>query len=141
MSRFTASLGLRLVEGQDGHALLRGGRCQWDVIDDVPYEVGAKGSGVWIYIEKGARTDLASIPRVAWSLLPPDGPWLKAAVLHDSLYRLRGEVARLGHSAPYTREESDGILLEAMGVVGVDDPHAKLIFRAVRLGGARGWGS
>lgn len=141
MSRFTASLGLRLIEDENGRPITKGGRVQWTVIDDVPYEVGAEGSGVVIYIEKGATTDLASIPRIAWSLLPPDGPWTKAAVLHDAIYRLRGEVARIGHPAPFTRKEADQIFNEAMEVVGVDELPRKLIYKAVRAGGKRGWGS
>lgn len=141
MSGFTASLGLRLLEDANGRPITKGGRVQWTVIDDVPYEVGAEGSGVTIFIEKGTTTDLASIPRIAWSLLPPDGPWTKAAVLHDALYRLRGEVARLGHPAPFTRKEADQIFYEAMGVVGVADVPRALIFKAVRAGGKRAFGT
>lgn len=141
MSRFTASLGLRLIEDAQGRPITRGGRVQWQVIDDLPYEVGSEGSGVTIYVEKGCTTDLASIPRIAWSLLPPDGPWTKAAVLHDALYRLRGEVARLGHPKPFTRQEADAIFAEAMTVTGVSDTSRDLIWRACRIGGKRGWGS
>lgn len=141
MSRFTAHLGLKLLEDDNGHPVLTAdGRCQWETVGDLSYDVGAEGSGVTLYVESGAHTDLASIPRLAWSLLPPDGPWLKAAVLHDRLYRQRGDITRLGHPALYTRAEADGILSEAMGVLGVGARDRWLIYSAVRLGGGSGWG-
>lgn len=141
MSRFTSNLGLQLVEDADGRPILRAGRCLWDTVGDLAYDVGAEGSGVTIYVEHGSRTDLASIPRLAWSLLPPDGPWLKAAVLHDKLYETKGNVARLGHPALFTREEADAILREAMGVLGVPAWKQQAIWAAVRVGGAQSWGS
>lgn len=141
MSRFTSHLGLQLVEDDDGKPVLRAGRCLWDTIGDLSYDIGEKGSGVTIYVEGGTRTDLASIPRLAWTLLPPDGPWLKAAVLHDKLYETKGDVTRLGHPELYTRAEADAILNEAMGVLGVPDDARALIYRGVRVGGSRAWGS
>jgi hypothetical protein len=41
------------------------------------------GSTDVISIPSDFPTDLASIPRPFWSLLPPNGVWEKAAVLHD----------------------------------------------------------
>lgn len=35
------------------------------------------------HIPSGFSTDLASVPRVFWSLLPPDGVYENAAVVHD----------------------------------------------------------
>jgi hypothetical protein len=37
-------------------------------------------------VPKGFVTDLASIPRPFWSLLPPNGPYAQAAIVHDYLY-------------------------------------------------------
>lgn len=34
-------------------------------------------------IPDGFKTDLASVPRIFWALLPPDGTYERAAVLHD----------------------------------------------------------
>lgn len=141
MSRFTSHLGLQMVEDAQGRPVLRAGRCLWDTVGDLSYDVGEEGSGQTIYVESGSRTDLASIPRLAWTILPPDGPWLKAAVLHDRLYERRGDVTRLGHPALYTRAEADAILNEAMGVLGVPDEQRAMIYRAVRLGGARAFGT
>lgn len=33
------------------------------------------------------ETDLASIPRVFWSIYPPFGKYIRAAIVHDYLYR------------------------------------------------------
>ena len=41
------------------------------------------GSSDVITIPSDFPTDLASIPRPFWSLMPPNGVWEKAAVLHD----------------------------------------------------------
>lgn len=142
MSRFTDALDLQLIEDAKGEAVLTAdGRCQWRVMEPLIYDVGAEGSGVSITVPAGATTDLASIPRLAWIALPPDGPWTKAAVLHDALYRERGDVIRTGHPAPYTRAEADGILREAMAVVGVPTWKRLVIWSAVRAGGSAGWGT
>lgn len=142
MSRFTSHLGLELSEDGSGKPEEKDGRCTWLVTAPLTYDVGVEGSGVTITVPAGATTDLASIPRFAWSLgFPPDGPWLKAAVVHDNLYRNRGDVIRTGHPAPYTRAEADAVLKEAMGVLGVGWFERAVIYRAVRTFGGSGWGS
>jgi hypothetical protein len=110
------------------------------------YDVGVEGSGETITVPAGALTDLASIPRLAGILLPPDGPWAKAAVVHDWLYVTRGScfLGALGgrtRAKPYTRAEADKILKEAMEVVGVPAWKRAVIYGSVRVGGAGGWGT
>lgn len=147
MSRFTDHLDLEMVEDGQGRPLLKDGRVQWRVSSPLVYDVGAEGSGETITVPAGAMTDLASIPRFAWSLgFPPDGGWTKAAVIHDFLYRTQGTCMLDGRrgrtrTAPYSRAEADGILREAMGVVGVPSWQRCVIWSAVRFGGAGGWGS
>lgn len=146
MSRFTAHLGLQMIEDAAGRPMLTAdGRAQWSLIEPLTYDVGRDGSGEAITVPVGATTDLASIPRPAWSLLPPDGPWTKAAVIHDFLYRTRGTgvfANRCWITKPsgYSRAQSDRILDEAMGVLGVPTDKRVVIFEAVRLGGGVGWG-
>lgn len=41
------------------------------------------GSRDVIIIPDGFRTDLATVPRIFWAMLPPSGTYEKAAVLHD----------------------------------------------------------
>ncbi len=84
--------------------------------------VPAKGKQ--ITVPAGLRTDLASIPRVLWSLLPPAGLWARASVLHDWMYQTRC----------FRREKCDRLFLEAMQDDGVGLIRYP-IFQAVRAFG------
>lgn len=125
------------------------GRCKWGVVKPVAY-VPSNGTDK-ITVPPGFPTDLTSIPRFAWTLLPPDGPWLKAAVIHDFLYRTCGRGKWLNQPNGltrqcqpnvdcYKREEADWILRDAMKDRGVDIVRRNIIWAAVRLGGGGGWG-
>lgn len=147
MSGFTRDpLQLVLIDNADGRASIKAGRCTWRLAAPISYDVGAKDSGETITVPAGATTDYASVPRFAWSIIPPDGPWLKAAVVHDFLYRSRGtcelggEVYRT-RAKPYTRAESDAIFKEAMAVLGVGRVARGIIYGAVRVGGSRAFGA
>ncbi|MFI4966713.1 MAG: DUF1353 domain-containing protein [Caulobacterales bacterium] len=146
MSQFTDHLGLQMIENAAGRPILTGdGRSQWSLTAPLTYDVGREGSGETITVPVGATTDLASVPRFAWSLLPPDGPWTKAAVVHDFLYRTRGTGVFAGRCwitrrGGYTRAQSDRILNEAMAALGVRADKRLVIFVAVRLCGGSGWG-
>jgi hypothetical protein len=147
VSRFTRHLGLVMLEDGHGRPLLKDGRCTWQLQGPLSYDVGAEGSGETITVPATATTDLASIPRFAWSLgFPPDGQWAKAAVIHDFLYRTNGTcVLNLRmyrtRKAAYSRSEADNILREAMGVLGVPAWRRWVIWSAVRSFGGSGWGS
>ncbi|EBY3151137.1 DUF1353 domain-containing protein [Salmonella enterica subsp. enterica serovar Teshie] len=54
-------------------------------------------------------TDLASVLRIFWTPLPPDGKYAKAAIIHDYLY----------DNALRTKKEADQIFLDGMTVLGV----------------------
>lgn len=43
-------------------------------------------NGIVLTIEKGYTWDLSSVPRVFWVLLPPDGDFQIASLIHDYLY-------------------------------------------------------
>lgn len=43
-------------------------------------------NGIQILIPKGYNTDLASVPRLLWSIIPPFGEYTFAAIIHDYLY-------------------------------------------------------
>jgi hypothetical protein len=77
-------------------------------------------------VPAGFVTDLASIPRVLWSLLPPHGRYAKAAIIHDWLY-----ATGIGG-----REYADDVFLEAMEVLGVSPWKRKTMYWAVRAFGA-----
>lgn len=40
-------------------------------------------------IPRGFKTDFASIPRVFWSILPPFGKYILAAIVHDHMYKTK----------------------------------------------------
>jgi hypothetical protein len=82
-----------------------------------------------IIVPIGFVTDFASIPRVFWSILPKDGPYAFAAVIHDHLYWEQSE----------SREAADLTFRYAMEDFKVDSVSVNLIYAAVRLGGGSAW--
>ena len=95
----------------------------WRVDREFVYCVGELGSNDRVTVEIGFITDFASVPQVFWSILPPDGQYTQAAVLHDWLYLKQTR----------TRKEADKIFLEAMEVLGVAWWKRNIMYQAVRL--------
>lgn len=85
------------------------------------------GKRVVISIPKGFVTDLASVPRLFWSIFPPNGEYSKAAIVHDFIYRTR--------TLLISRKEADAIFLEGMKVLKVPAWRRYAIWLAVRLFG------
>ena len=144
VDRFSGKLVLVLLDDKE-HPSIRGGRSLWGLERPLTYQ--PSGAEFTITVPAGFVTDLASIPRWAWTVLPPDGPWVKAAVIHDFLYQTQGDGKWKGHpsgnSRPeaYTRAEADGILRDAMEDRGVGPLARNIIWAAVRIGGSGGWGN
>lgn len=90
-----------------------------------------------IEVPAGFDTDYASVPRLFWSLYPPDGSYTPAAVIHDALYFYQAK----GEGAPrwITRAEADRVFLEAMTALGVPALRRRLLYSAVRVGGWVAW--
>lgn len=82
-----------------------------------------------VVVPTGFVTDFASIPRVFWSLLRPDGEYAYAAVIHDFLYWTQSG----------SREDADKILRFAMQDFGVGEATMTTIYDAVRIGGGSAW--
>lgn len=82
-----------------------------------------------IRVPVGFVTDFASIPRVLWSVLPPDGQYAYAAVVHDYLY----------WEQYLSREKSDDILKFLMADFKVPSEQAWAVYNGVRLGGQFAW--
>jgi hypothetical protein len=87
-----------------------------------------------VTVGAGFRTDLASIPRPLWALLPPIGLWDRAAVVHDQLYATARSNQRI-----VSRAEADAVLKEAMAVCGVDRFTRAVVWAGVRAGGWVPW--
>jgi len=142
MSRFGGKLVLVLLDRRVQPSI-RGGRSLWGLQRELTYRTGSDKDEV-IAVPAGFVTDLASIPRAVWSFFPPDGPWVKGAVIHDFLYFTQGDgewYGRVGitRAKPYSRAEADHILREAMADRGIGAWAQFVIWSAVRLGGWIGW--
>lgn len=142
VDRFDCKLVLVLLDNKRGPSI-KAGRCLWGLHDPLTYRPSNQPETL-ITAPRGFPTDLASIPRWGWVLLPPDGPWVKAAVIHDFLYTTGGRGVwkhqPIGITRePYSRKEADWILRDAMENRGVDRLRRWVIWAAVRLGGRRGW--
>ena len=77
----------------------------------------------------GFPTDLASIPRPLWVILPPVNKYDAAAVVHDWLYQ----------KGICTRHQADRVLNEAMEVLGVVDRERRAIYSGVVVGAWWTW--
>ena len=99
------------------------------------YRVRSDDSDVVICVPPRFETDFASVPWFAQGLFPALGRWGRPAIIHDFLYQTKGDGGR------FTRAEADHIFREAMEVVSVPSWHRAIMYRAVRIGGAGGWGS
>jgi hypothetical protein len=117
MSAFLTPLWLEDVDGR-----------RWVVAAPFRYE-STLLRGV-VVVPAGTETNLASIPRVAWALLPQSGKWNRAAVLHDAGYNgcLRTEDGTRIH---LIKPLCDKLFLEAMQLAGVNRVLAGLMYRAV----------
>lgn len=107
---------------------------EWTLLKPVQYQVPKavldKADGPEIVIVKpGFGTDLASIPRIFWNVLPPFGRYTGAAVVHDYLYQ--------AHEG--TRKHADLVFLYAMAELNVLPIKRHSMYRAVRMFGRWPW--
>lgn len=140
--KFSGKLVLVLLDNKTSPSI-KGGRSLWGLQRPISYR--SKVDEV-ITVPAGFVTDLASVPRWGWIIIPPDGPWVKAAIVHDYLYatagtgRWKGHNASVTRSEAYTRAEADGIFRDAMANRGVGPIARFILYTAVRIGGGPGWG-
>lgn len=106
------------------------GDWDWYYIDGILSWAPSKGQKlVAVEVPRGFTTDLASVPRVFWSIFPPTGRYAYAAIVHDYLYWIQDG----------TRQEADEIFKAAMEDSNVDKASINTIYSAVRLGGGSAW--
>jgi hypothetical protein len=82
-----------------------------------------------VVVPKGFVTDLASIPRLFWTLLPRDGVYMLPAVVHDYLYWTQG----------CSRSEADTVLFLAMKEYEIEPLRRWVIYLGVRAFGFWAW--
>lgn len=79
-------------------------------------------------IPKGFITDLASTPRILWSVFPPSDVYTEAAVIHDHQYSI----------CVFHRKDVDKEFKRLLEESGVGPIRRNLMYAAVRLfGGSR----
>ena len=103
----------------------------WDLADPVVYKTHA---GQTITVPVGFKTNLASVPQIFWNIIPRDGNYTPAAIVHDWLYS-----AHAIEGKPITRADADRVLLEAMEDLQINWLTRRTIWAAVRLGGWACW--
>ncbi|EAO0947453.1 DUF1353 domain-containing protein [Salmonella enterica] len=113
MSRFTTPAILEML-----------GHYNWRVHEPFAFYLSDDESDV-IEVPAGFVTDLATVPRIFWSVMPPDGKYAKAAIIHDYLY----------DNALRTKKEADLIFLDGMAVLGVPKWKRIVMYLAVRIFG------
>lgn len=138
---------------------------RWKLIDPIRFEAGAEGSGRWIEVPAGFVTDGATIPPALRFVLAVWGSYGRAAALHDYLYSIL-RAGNLTGCAPVTgadtlhpafeaatdgywpgcpmhemhewgREVADAQFYLAMRACGTRPALARVMWRAVRLFGAK----
>jgi Protein of unknown function (DUF1353) len=124
MSKFTTPADVRLL-----------GRMQWEILAEFDYYLGDEVltkyaarlpiGGVVVRVPVGTITDLASVPRILWSIFPPHDIYAKAAIIHDYLY----------DKAIGSKAFADDVFNEAMAVLGVPTWRRVSMYWAVRLFG------
>lgn len=129
MAGFLTPLELEYI---DGHL--------WEIKAPFEYRVGHEFSETMVVIPDGFITDFASVPRFLWPLLPPTGPYGKAAVVHDWLYQFpQLMIPEQPKTRVINRAEADSILNEAMEVLEVGKMIRWSIYSGVRVGGWKPW--
>ena len=89
-ARITEAFAVREVPGR-----VQGGRQCVELLEPLEYRVGGDDSAQIIVVPAGFVTDFASVPFGVRNLFPALGPWGRPAIIHDFLYRVRGETQRL----------------------------------------------
>ncbi|MGY1773491.1 DUF1353 domain-containing protein [Blastococcus sp. SYSU D00813] len=87
-------------------------------------------------IAQGFPTDLATVPRIFWALLPPQGVYERAAVLHDWLCVELARAHRDRRPPMVSSRDVDGLFRRVMRECGVGFATRWLMWLGVRLGAA-----
>jgi hypothetical protein len=90
---------------------------------------GQEGRLPPVTVPVGFVTDFASIPRIFWSLLRPDGSYTHPAIMHDFLY----------WTQTTSREAADEILRIMMKDFSIGEPVVTAVYQGVRVGGGSAW--
>lgn len=111
-----------------GPVLAYTGRGRYSTIGQTEYA----GSDDVIVIPSDFPTDLATVPRIFWALIPPHGAYEASAVLHDYLcVRLADDDT---DPAPIDARDTDGLFRRVMREAGVGPVTRWVMWAGVRWG-------
>lgn len=119
---------------------------KWELLSSFEYFIEDTMDGESIIVPAGFVTDFASIPQIFWSILPPTGPWSKAACLHDYLYTIGGKyqycINDLGVPCYhlYSKKQTDDMFRDTMKLLGVPAFERNVMWLAVRSFGRGNFG-
>lgn len=107
-----------------------------------------------IIVPCGNESDGASVPRLAWTLagITPDGLIRAAALVHDLMYAMKGEIQLYFQAGPnsddwkrvkrtFSRRQADDLFHQIMREAGIGPIKAYAAYRMVRIFGFWAWGS
>lgn len=117
MGQFVGDICLKVLPGESDN---------WEVCSAFDYVASDKQR---IPIPDKWKTDLASIPRLFWNILPPFGLYTGAAIVHDYLYTAQ----------VFVKSYCDSIFLEAMEAEGVSRITRYTMYYGVKFGGHFAW--
>lgn len=108
------------------------GAAQWRLTKPLFYRHDTPQGSRVIVVPAGYRTDLASVPRPAWWLVPRDDEQARRpSVVHDYIYT--------NLTDRFSKAEADRIFYDALLDEGMHKPLAWLMYTAVRIGGRGNW--
>jgi len=102
----------------------------WRVTTGFRYYFGDPSEATYVDIPEGYISDGASVPRIFWWVLPPQGDYGQAAVLHDFLCEHLIRIKN-GQRESITRVQADNALRNAMRDLGVPRWKRNIMFIAV----------
>ena len=121
MSKFITKLDARISAQKRGSRMIR------VCILDRPLDYFSAILDRVVVVPVGFASDGASVPRALWSIYPPFGKYLEAAVVHD-YFCVTHEIDSVTAAK---------VFREAMKVCGVNKWRRNKMYWAVRIGGPR----
>lgn len=119
-----------LAFSEEGSHVLK--KDYWRLYKPLSYDIGYKGSDRKVVVPAGYLTDGASVPRLFWTVVSPQGRHGAAAIIHDYLCEYLTIYDRSVPSS-ITRKEADEIFKEALVNTGISRPLVYAMFGAVSL--------
>jgi hypothetical protein len=104
---------------------------RWTVVQ--PFTVYEDEANFFVAVPDGYRTDLATIPRIAWTTFAaPYQLSVEAPIVHDLIYDYGGNLPANLSNRTFTRKEADHLFYVIMADRGVVQWRRTIAYLAVR---------